>query len=214
MNVGQFAAALRAAKAYKPASAVWAEPLAKLFSDLGKTSGITSFLSKLQKSISIPNNDNGDQQIALAQVRKELDGLRDIFEAAGAKAIAKDFQAVSAFLRSFDKVPLSEFIAHGEAAFQKQPKSGRAKPSSSIRQPQLAFIEAHLERLREAGTNRGAFDQALLQIKSDKKLKLAEHAEVARRYANTVTKYKSASSAHRDIQDAFIRQARFENKLQ
>jgi hypothetical protein len=53
----------------------------------------------------------------------------------------------------------------------------------------------------------------LARLKADKSLKSAEVAEIARRYANTVTKYKSMAAAHADIASAFTQQARFANKV-
>jgi hypothetical protein len=44
-------------------------------------------------------------------------------------------------------------------------------------------------------------------------VRAAEVAEIARQYASTVTKYKSISAAQADIASAFVRRARFENKL-
>src|SRR5258708_31479898 len=38
-------------------------------------------------------------------------------------------------------------------------------------------------------------------------------AEIARQYSESVTKYKSIRAAHDDVAKAFVRQARFENKL-
>jgi len=42
---------------------------------------------------------------------------------------------------------------------------------------------------------------------------LSDVAEIARQYSLSVTKYKSIKAAHTDIEKAFLRQARFENKL-
>ena len=67
--------------------------------------------------------------------------------------------------------------------------------------------------LRNAGTDRAAFEAVLATLKSDKSVKSATLAEIARRYANTVTKYKSMAAAHADISSAFTQQARFANKV-
>ena len=70
----------------------------------------------------------------------------------------------------------------------------------------------HVSALNATGTNRAAFDKALDNLKASK-LSTAEIGQVANRYADTVTKYKSKADAHKDISRAYIRNARFQNKI-
>src|SRR5260370_1380266 len=67
--------------------------------------------------------------------------------------------------------------------------------------------------LRDAGIDRAAFEAVLAGLKADKSMKSAAVAEIARRYTNTVTKYKSIAAAHAEISTAFTQQARFANKI-
>lgn len=67
--------------------------------------------------------------------------------------------------------------------------------------------------LRNAGADPQVFDAAFARMKSDKPIKAPDISEIARPYANSVTKYKSIAAAHADISKAFVQQARFANKL-
>ena len=73
--------------------------------------------------------------------------------------------------------------------------------------------ERLLVALRNAGIDRAAFEAALATLKADKSVKSAAVAEIARRYADTVTKYKSIAAAHADIASAFTQRARFASKV-
>ena len=70
----------------------------------------------------------------------------------------------------------------------------------------------HLAALNANSNNRAAFDKAHDDLKASK-LSTAEIGNVANRYADTVTRYKSKADAHKDISRAYIRNARFANKL-
>jgi hypothetical protein len=70
-----------------------------------------------------------------------------------------------------------------------------------------------LATLCNAGIDRAAFEVVLARLKADKSLKSPAVAEIARRYANTVTKYKSIAAAHTGISSAFTERARFASKV-
>lgn len=67
--------------------------------------------------------------------------------------------------------------------------------------------------LKQAGTNRAAFDVIINSLKADKSLSAAELGRIANEFANTVTKYKNKEQMFQEIVQAFTRRARFENKI-
>jgi hypothetical protein len=146
-----------------------------------------------------------------------LDHLQQLYLAAGAKTPANDLKVLGDALRPHADVPVSQFVSAVRAGLAKQTATkanGRIKGSSSRKSapPDSAVIATRLGRLRASGTDKIAFEDALSSLKAGS-LTLAELAEIARQYADTVTKYKSKAAALDDISKAFVRQARFENKL-
>jgi hypothetical protein len=79
--------------------------------------------------------------------------------------------------------------------------------------PDQNVIQQHLTALRDAGTDQKAFDLAFKELKASKSLKLPDLAEIARQFSLSVKAYKSKAAAHADIENEFIRKARFENRL-
>jgi hypothetical protein len=146
----------------------------------------------------------------VAGLQATLRSMLEFCEAAGAKTAAKDIKALSDALKAHAAESLNVFCAQADAwlAAPKPRGKGAAKKA-----PDEAAITSYVESLRDAGTDRTAFEATLAKLKADKSLKSAEVAEIARRYANTVTKYKSIAAAHVDIANAFTQQARFAHKV-
>jgi hypothetical protein len=97
--------------------------------------------------------------------------------------------------------------ALAKAPSRRRSGAGVGTPSSD------AAIPRHVSDLRTAMTDRDAFDLALGRLKAARSVKLSDVAEIARQYSLSVAAYKSKASAYTDIEKAFVRQARFENKL-
>ena len=147
-----------------------------------------------------------------------LDQLQQLYIAAGAKAPANDLKTFSDVLRLHANVAVDQFVLSVKQELVKATSakpSGRKKAPAAAKKasPDTAAINEYVNQLRATGTDRLAFDQALANLKAAKTQSAAEVAEIARQYADTVTKYKSKAVAHSDISKAFVRQARFENKL-
>jgi hypothetical protein len=153
----------------------------------------------------------------VAQLRAVLDGLQAFSVAAGAKAAAKDLQIFSDMLRPYAGSTVTAFCADTSAKLQAasaKPKGGKrataARPRAASNE---GAIRQYIADLRDAGIDRSMFDAVFARLNADKSLKAADVGEIARQYANSVTKYKSMAAARDDISKAFVRQARFENKL-
>jgi hypothetical protein len=148
----------------------------------------------------------------VAGLQATLRSMLEFCEAAGAKLAAKDLRALSDALEAHAAESLNVFCAQADAWLAAPKPKGRGKGAAK-KSPDEAAITSYVAHLRDAGTDRTAFEAALARLKADKSLKAAEVAEIARRYANTVTKYKSMAAAHADIASAFTQQARFAHKV-
>jgi hypothetical protein len=93
------------------------------------------------------------------------------------------------------------------------PKKDTAPTKVSISTTDLQAIENYVEGLKRAGTDRAAFEQVFKILTLDTKLKKADLTKVAHQYSGDVIKYKSKAAAHEEINRAFVRKARFINKL-
>lgn len=155
----------------------------------------------------------------IGELRRALDDIAHLCLAAGAKGAAKDIKLITEALGSIahsDAVTVLSTIRTRIAEGRTKPRAGRNGAKRAA--PKIAALNDdavahHLTSLRNAGTNRQLFDMTFQALTADKSLTAADTAEIARRYSDTVTKYKSVKAAHADISKAFVRQARFENKL-
>lgn len=152
----------------------------------------------------------------VAQLTRVLDMLRYFCQAAGAKAAEKDLKALADALEMHAAQPLEAFSDHVQAWLSEaaaKTKGRRKTTATKSAASNEEAIASHLAALRNAGIDRVAFEAALATLKADKSLKSAAVAEIARRYADTVTKYKSIAAALADIAAAFTQRARFASKV-
>jgi len=148
----------------------------------------------------------------VAGLQATLRSMLEFCEAAGAKPAAKDTKALADALEAHAAESLNVFCAQADAWLAAPKPKGRDKATAK-KGPDEAAITSYVESLRTTGTDRETFEAVLAKLKADKSLKSAEVTEIARRYANTVTKYKSMAAARADIASAFTQQARFANKV-
>jgi exo-beta-1,3-glucanase (GH17 family) len=152
----------------------------------------------------------------VAQLTSVLDMLRFFCQAASAKTAEKDLQMLAGALEARAAQPLEAFCAHAQVWLNEaaaKPKGRSKSTATKSATSNEETIASHLSALRNAGIDRVAFEAALTTLKADKSLKSAVVAEIARRYADTVTKYKSIAAAHADISSAFTQRARFASKV-
>lgn len=155
----------------------------------------------------------------VADLRAVLIHLQHVYTAGGAKGAAKDLQIIADVLRPHGEKYVSNFITDlNERLSRGKEKSKAGRKSTSLTRafaaPDESKIASHVALLQSAGTQQASFEEAFERLKADRTLNLTELAEIARRYSNSVTKYRSLAAAHKDISQAFVRRARFENKLQ
>ena len=150
----------------------------------------------------------------LCQILRRIEHL---YSASGANAQAKDLKALAQCLSPHVNISVEAYVTDAKERLSRpQTKPKRAKTvAGSGKKAALdeAAVLNMIDNLQRAGTDPAAFEQAFNAVRTDKSLKLAEVAEIARRYAGTATSYKSKSAAQKDIAQEFIRQARFEEKI-
>jgi hypothetical protein len=179
------------------------------------TMTVAAFAALLANAPAADSSGAGRGGPTVAQLKSVLDMLWSFCQAAGAKTAEKDLKALADVLSAHAAQPAEAFSAHvqtwlSEAAAK--PK-GRSKAATKSATSNEEAIASYLAALRTAGIDRAAFEAALATLKADKSVKSAAVAEIARRYASTVTKYKSMAAAHADIASAFTQRARFASKV-
>jgi hypothetical protein len=154
--------------------------------------------------------------IRVSELRTILANIQQLCASAGAKTAAKDLQAFSDMLKSYSDAQVDKACAdikdHLSRAAAKPAKRGKAAGQSSTT-PDENAIKQHLNELQSAGTDQAAFELAFKKLKASKSVKLPDLSEIAHQFSLSVTVYKSKVAAYSDIEKAFVRQARFENKL-
>jgi hypothetical protein len=179
------------------------------------TMTVSAFAALLANAPAADGSGAGRGGPTVAQLTSVLDMLRYFCQAAGAKTAEKDLNAFADALEAHAAQPLEAFSTHAQAWLSEEaakPK-GRSKVATKSATSNEEAIAAYLAALRDAGIDRAAFEAALATLKADKSVKSAAVAEIARQYANTVTKYKSMAAAHADIASAFTQRARFASKV-
>jgi enamine deaminase RidA (YjgF/YER057c/UK114 family) len=152
----------------------------------------------------------------VAQLRGALDRLQSLCQAAGAKTAEKDLKALVDVLEAHAAQPVAAFATHVQAWLSEAASKPKARSKATATKSAMSNEEAiasYLAALRNAGTDRSAFEVVLATLKADKSVKSAALGELARRFANTVTNYKSIAAAHADIASAFTQRARFASKV-
>jgi len=158
----------------------------------------------------------GRSSMTVGELLTILDYVQQLCAAAGAKTAVKDLQSFSDALKHYSDRPVNKACAEikqSVARAAQRPTKPTKKSAKSSATPNQDLIQHHLGELRAAGTNQQAFDLAFNKLKASKCLKSPDVSEIARQFSLSVTAYKSKPAAYSDIEKAFIRQGRFENKL-
>jgi hypothetical protein len=177
---------------------------------------VAALAALLAKAPALPDSGVAAGTPPVAQLTSVLTCLQSICQAAGAKTAEKDLQALVDVLSAHAAQPVTAFATHVQAWLSEaaaKPKSRSKTTATKGATLNEEAIASYLAALRNAGIDRAAFEDVLARLKADKSLKSPAVAEIARRYANTVTKYKSIAAAHADISSAFTERARFASKV-
>lgn len=152
----------------------------------------------------------------VGELRLILDQLRQLYASAGASGPGKDLKALIDVLDLRAGESVDTFVADIKLRLRAGPskKAQRSGKAGGTAAPlNEGAIGSYVAQLNAAGTDRQVFDAVFAKMTADKALRLAELTEIAHRYSGGVAKHKSVASAHDGISKAFVRQARFINKL-
>jgi hypothetical protein len=220
MKVAAFRAILAAAEGlYRDSgNATAAQTLSLLAQLLAMRDAMTvaAFAALLDKAPAAHDSSTGQGGPRVTQLTSVLDMLRLFCQAAGAKTAEKDLKALADALEAHAAEPAESFSAHVQAWLSEAAAKPKGRSKTTATKSTASHEEAvasYLAVLRNAGIDRAAFEAVFATLKADKSLKSAGIAEIARQYANTVTKYKSIAAAHADIASAFTQRARFASKV-
>jgi hypothetical protein len=154
--------------------------------------------------------------MTVSELRAVLGKIQQLCASAGGKTAAKELQSFCDILKPYSDMQVANACAdirrHLSQAAARPARRAKA-PGKSTTAPNEDSVQRHLTELRDAGTDQQAFDLAFKKLKVSKSVKSADLSEIARQFSLSVTAYKSKAAAYSDIEKAFVRQARFENKL-
>jgi hypothetical protein len=154
--------------------------------------------------------------VKVADLVHALDQLQHIYGFAGAKAPAKELRALVDILSPYGDYDLAFFLTRAREALN-EPKGRKSKTSAKRSTPATPvnpnLIVDYVTALKSTGTNQVAFDKLFSELTADKRLKLRNLTEIAQQYSGGVSKHRTIAAARDEILKAFIRHARFVNKL-
>ena len=158
-----------------------------------------------------------DTGLTVGELCAILKRIHQLCVSAGAKSPAKDLKTFSEILIPHADKSVNAFCRDVTSRLNKAAEKPNTRKKASVASksivPNEDAVRRHVGQLRDAGVDRRAFETAISKLKADKSVKSLDVAEIARQYSDTITKYKSIAAAQADIEKAFVRQARFENKL-
>jgi len=158
---------------------------------------------------------DGDRAVKVGELLLILDQIRELYASAGANGPGKDLKTLIDILGPQANNSVEAFVTDTKRRLREgSPKATSRKKAPAVAAPlNDSAIRSYVAQLSRAGTDRAAFNGVFERLKADKLLRLPELTEIAHQYSGGVAKLKSIASAHEDISKAFIRQARFANKL-
>jgi hypothetical protein len=153
--------------------------------------------------------------VKVGQLTLILGQIRELYVAAGASGPAKDLKTLSDALTVHSENSVEAFVAETRRRLSEPPRKskGRKKAGAAAAPLNEGAITSYVAQLNNAGTDRRAFDAVFERLTADKLLRVGELTEIAHRYSGGAAAFKSAAAARSDIAKAFVRQARFANKL-
>jgi hypothetical protein len=154
--------------------------------------------------------------VKVANLVHLLNQLRNIYASAGANGPAEDFRILTETLAPYVELDLAIFLTQArEGLDAPKRKSSKAPARNLIAAPSVNrdLIAQYVAALKNVGIDQAAFDRLFGALKADKSLGLGELTEVAHQYSGGVSRFRTIAAAQNEISKAFIRHARFVNKL-
>jgi hypothetical protein len=210
-------AALEEASCFDQASRVALHQFASLFTG-NETKTVSVFVSQINArpaAIELSTDPSGPN---IQHLISNLELIRRIYAAAGAKTPEDDVAKVLRMLKGHESNPVTAFVAEVRASLAQPRKRSQATTGERKTKPrQLELnhdvVQSYVQNLRDTESDRAAFDAVLAQLGADKRTRLVEIAAISRGYTEYSTNYKKKDGALRDIRKVFVQRARFENKI-
>ena len=142
------------------------------------------------------------------QLREALEEAAGIFAASGAKAQKDKIEAFLEIFRGHDEEAVSEFLVGLRQRLSK-PDTPVETPRN---QPDELIVERYVQRLRDAGADKTAFDGVFTDLSKDKAVRKEEAEAIARQYADSRTRLDK-KGALKEIKTRFTERAYQEAKM-
>jgi hypothetical protein len=161
--------------------------------------------------------NGAERNMTVRDLLTVLSELRELYAATGATAAEKSIAKVTELLAPHDGKPVETFMANvraaAESARAKLAAKSAVKPAPAPAAADELLIDHYVQRLAEAGTDQGAFDEIFAALTADASVKLKEADAIARKFTRHQSPFKTKKAALTAIKQAFVERARFENKL-
>jgi hypothetical protein len=182
MKTEEFADALnKCADMMPPEDAISLRTLAHLFSS-SPSPTVAATLTRLSKATLAPARVGPSVDQAL----RTFAPLNSFVRSYGKPSLAKDLEAVVAFLRPFSQGGLGSLVDEAKAALSKP----TGKPKPTLRED---VVQRHLRHLEQTLGNDPAFMAAYSEVDRDPEVGKLEIAELARRFTKNAAKSRQAA---------------------
>jgi len=148
----------------------------------------------------------------VGNVRDLLDALselQELYAATGAKSAEKAIAKVTDLLTPQDGKSLDMLIEEVRTAAASAEHKSAHQPAAIDE----AVVERYAQRLADAGTQQGVFQEAFVALTEDSRVKLKEADAIARHFTQRHSPFRTKKAALAAIKQTFVDRARFENKL-
>jgi len=152
--------------------------------------------------------------MSVAELKRVLERIRELYASAGANHAAADFERLLATLDGHEDQTIDEFV---EQTSELLALTAARKPKKRL-DAGSPVVEEHAQRLLAAGVSQSAFNAAMSKLRNDTRVGEVELFAVANRYLNDPTggtfefEFKSSNSAYRAIKRMFVERAQDDSK--
>lgn len=141
----------------------------------------------------------------VGELKIVLDRFRAMYEASGAAAQARDIASVIEALDGFEKLSVDDCVTRMQELLAQPAAESSAQVNEIV-------VRRYANQLNDAGLDRGAFDQALADMKADRSVKKRELDAIAFAYIGGREKQASKKAGFAALEDKFIERLRSKGK--
>jgi hypothetical protein len=135
----------------------------------------------------------------ISELRKALSSFESLLEQTRADSeLLSDLARLNSWLAQFDKQDVSELC--GNVGVPESPPRTAKSVASVI---DSALVDDYAASLAGLESDRSSLQDVLSQMKSDKRIRVAEASAIAQRYVGGTSKYKSKADAIKEIKLRF-----------